>query len=93
MLEVKENTDDKVKLTTGTLYGALKRLLAAKLIEEIDPPADVPQNERQSRYYRLTSFGQRVVTAEAKRLERLASLARRKGLLEAPSWNPTLGGG
>jgi len=80
MREVEERTGGEVRLGPGTLYGAIKRLLEQGVVEELElRPADAADERR--RYYRLTSFGRRVVAAEAERLERLVRLARAKKLV------------
>ena len=65
----------------GTLYGAIKRLLAAGLIVESDERPDPALDDQRRRYYRLTDFGQQVLRAEAQRLAHLVDLARAKHLL------------
>jgi DNA-binding PadR family transcriptional regulator len=77
--EVEELTGGKVRLSTGTLYGIIKRLLAEGLIREIEAAGD----ERR-RSYVLTPFGKTVARAEASRLERTLALARRKPLFRRP---------
>src|SRR5437879_6118048 len=69
MQEVERRSEGKVRLGPGTLYGSIKRLLHAGLIEEseVRPEAD----DERRRYYRLTDFGQRVAAAEAERLAHL----------------------
>ncbi|HEX4565131.1 MAG TPA: helix-turn-helix transcriptional regulator [Vicinamibacterales bacterium] len=65
----------------GTLYRCIAQLIDSGLIEESDRrPARELDDERR-RYYRLTGFGRRVVTAEARRLERLVDAARTRKLL------------
>jgi len=93
MQEVKFRTDGQVHLVPGTLYGAIKRLLKQKLIEETDERPDPKLNDERRRYYRMTEFGQRVLAAEAARMARLVEQAQAKHLL--PGWapNPILGGG
>src|SRR6185503_3132297 len=73
--EVEELTSGAVRLSTGTLYGIIKRLLADGLIREIGASGD---DRRRS--YALTPFGKAVARAEAARLERTIALARRKPL-------------
>ena len=74
--EVAQLTDGNVMLSTGTLYGIIKRLLAEGLIVESSRrPAAVVDDERR-RYYRLSEFGRRVVVAEAGRLEHMLAVAR-----------------
>ena len=66
-----------VKMGPGTLYGSLDRMMQSGLVEE----TGVTDDERR-RYYRLTKFGQQVLSAEAARLSQLVNAARRKGLLQ-----------
>ncbi|HET8947385.1 MAG TPA: helix-turn-helix transcriptional regulator, partial [Candidatus Polarisedimenticolia bacterium] len=73
--EVEDLTGGQVRLSTGTLYGIIKRLLSEGLIREVDATGD----ERR-RSYVLTPFGKSVARAEATRLERTLALARRKPL-------------
>jgi len=77
MQEVLERTDGKVRLWPATLYGTLKRLIDADLIEESDdrPAAD---DDPRRRYYRLTKLGRRVLAAESERLEELVRVIRAK---------------
>ena len=82
MQEVLERTGGKVRLWPATLYGTLKRLIDADLIEESgDRPAPELDDARR-RYYRLTRLGRRVLTAESERLEDLVRVirARRRAL-------------
>jgi DNA-binding PadR family transcriptional regulator len=81
MQEVSSRTDGKVRLGPGTLYGSIKRMLADGLIEESDERPDPEMDDERRRYYRLTDFGQRVVSAEVERLAKLVRHARRKSLL------------
>ncbi len=81
MREVAENTQSQVNMGPGTLYGTIKRLLEARLIEESDQRPDPELDDERRRYYRLTGFGREVVKAEAIRYEQMAKLARRKRIL------------
>ena len=76
--EVEERTNGDVRLSTGTLYGLIKRFLDDELIVEL--PAEDDGNERR-RPYRLTPFGRQVARAEAERLEQLVTAARGVRLL------------
>jgi DNA-binding PadR family transcriptional regulator len=73
--DVEERTAGAVILSTGTLYGIIKRLLAAGWIAEVRGRRDAADDERR-RYYRLTSAGRDAALAETARLERAASQAR-----------------
>jgi DNA-binding PadR family transcriptional regulator len=75
MKEVEERTGGSVSLSTGTLYGIIKRLLDAKMIVEVSAA------DPRRRAYKLTSFGRIVARAEAERLESLVDAARSSKLL------------
>lgn len=81
MKEVTARSEGAVKLGPGTLYGALKRLLEAGLVEESSERADPELGDDRRRYYRLTRFGLRVARLEAHRLEAMVRAARRKKLI------------
>ena len=76
--DVEERTAGDVRLSTGTLYGLIKRFLDDELIVEM--PADDDGNERR-RPYKLTPFGRQVARAEAVRLEQMVTAARGARLL------------
>ena len=79
--EVELRTAGEVKLSTGTLYGIIKRLLNDGLIIERRERPSAHDDERR-RYYRLTSQGRAVAAAEAERLEKVVALARARRLLK-----------
>jgi DNA-binding PadR family transcriptional regulator len=81
MQEVAESTNRQINMGPGTLYGTIKRLLEAGLIEESDRRPDAKEDDERRRYYCLTGLGQRVLEAEASRYNELAKLVRRKKLL------------
>jgi len=81
MKEVADRSDDAVRLGPGTLYGTLKRLLEAGLVEEGGERADPDAGDERRRYYRITKRGLAVARAEAKRLEGMVRAARRKKLI------------
>ena len=76
--DVEQRTGGAVKLSTGTLYGMIKRFLDDELIVELPPS---PQDDERRRPYKLTALGRDVATAEAQRLETLVSAARAVRLL------------
>ena len=79
--EVEENTGGEVLLSTGTLYGIIKRLLGDGMIEESRQRRPAVGDDSRRRYYRLTRRGQRVAVAEAERMEKVLAMARGKRLL------------
>ena len=78
--EVELRTGGKVRLSTGTLYGIIKRLLSDGLISELRQRPAAHDDERR-RYYRLTPQGRELAAAEAARLEKVVALARSRNLL------------
>jgi DNA-binding PadR family transcriptional regulator len=79
--DVEERTEGEVVLSTGTLYGLIKRFLDDELILEMRPTAG---DDERRRTYKLTAFGREVAEAEAGRLERLVHAARDARLLTRP---------
>ena len=71
MQEVLQRTNDKVHLWPATLYGSIKRLIEAELIEESDERPAPELDDARRRYYRLTPLGRGVLDAECNRLEEL----------------------
>ena len=79
--EVATRTDGMLKLSPGTLYRSIQRMLEQGLIQETaERPAPELDDERR-RYYRITSFGGAVARAEARRLTKLVKLARESGFV------------
>jgi len=77
--DVAARTDGALKLSPGTLYRSIQRMLEQGLIEETqERPAPELDDERR-RYYRITRFGARVAQAETRRLAQLVRLARASG--------------
>jgi DNA-binding PadR family transcriptional regulator len=81
--EVVEQTAGEVQLSTGTLYGIIKRLLADGLIVELRKRPAAEDDDQRRRYYRLTTDGRALAVAEAERMEKLLARARSKRLLRA----------
>lgn len=78
MQEVLERTRGKVRLWPATLYGSIKRLIEADLIEESDARPAPELDDSRRRYYRLTPLGRRVLDAECERLQELVRTIRLK---------------
>jgi DNA-binding PadR family transcriptional regulator len=81
MQEIGARTGGAVRLGPGTLYGSIQRMLKDGLIVEAQERADSARGGERRRYYRLTSFGLRVLQAEARRLEQLVRIAQTKRVL------------
>ena len=73
--DIRAHTAGEVTLTASTLYAAIKRLLEAGLVDELDerPSAD---DDARRRYYRITALGLDVIRLEVARLERAVKMAR-----------------
>jgi DNA-binding PadR family transcriptional regulator len=80
MQEVSERTAGKVRMSPGTLYGSIRKMLDEGLIEELFNRGVAADDERR-RYYRVTKFGRAVAAAEAERLAALLHHARVTGLI------------
>jgi len=84
MQEVATRTGKTLIMGPGTLYGTLKRMLEAGLVEESGERPDPALDDQRRRYYRLTRQGRQAAVAEAERLEALVRAARAKSLLRRP---------
>jgi DNA-binding PadR family transcriptional regulator len=80
MQDVMDRTEGRLRLSPGTLYGSLKRMLSEGLIEESDERPDPALDDERRRYYRLTKFGRAVASAESARVAALLSQARARRL-------------
>jgi DNA-binding PadR family transcriptional regulator len=77
--DVSASTNGDLKLSAGTLYRSIQRMLEqGLLLETRDRPAPEDDDERR-RYYRITPFGREVAKAEAQRLTQLVRRARKSG--------------
>ena len=79
--EVAKRTDGAVRLRTGTLYNAVRRMLAQGLIEEVAERPDPAIDDERRRYYRATDAGRRVFRAEATRLRQMLSHAEKQAVM------------
>ena len=79
--DVEARTRGALRMSAGTLYRAIARMLEQGLIAEASRrPAKAIDDERR-RYYRITPFGMAVARAETRRLTDLVRLARSRGLM------------
>ena len=79
IVDVRERTAGELRLGTGTLYTAIRRLLEQNLIEEAN------SSDERRRSYRMLPLGREVAEAEAARLHRLVGFAKDKDLIPATS--------
>ena len=80
--EVALRTAGEVQLSTGTLYGIIKRLLNDGLIIELRQRPMTANDDERRRYYRLTAKGREIAAGEAQRLAKVVELARSRRLLK-----------
>jgi len=79
--DVEQRTGGHLRLSAGTLYRSIQRMLEqGLLVETNERPAPELDDERR-RYYRITQFGASVARAEARRLSELVSMARASGFV------------
>ena len=77
--DVESSTDGELRLSAGTLYRSIARMVEQGLIAEVARRRTAAEDERR-RTYRLTPFGTAVARAEMRRLSQLVRLARARGL-------------
>ena len=78
--DIAARTDGGVRMSAGTLYRSIQRMIEQGLIVEVDErPAPELDDERR-RYYRITPRGAAAARAEAARLAGLVRMARARGL-------------
>jgi len=76
--DVETRTRGELRLSAGTLYRSIARMVEQELIAEVAKRA--PGDDERRRYYRITAFGIAVARAEMRRLSDLVRLARLSGL-------------
>ena len=74
MQEVARQSDGQYKLGPGTLYDNLQKLMNQGIVE--NAPSRSADDDPRRRYYRLTSFGRKVLAADVERLEELIRAAK-----------------
>jgi DNA-binding PadR family transcriptional regulator len=81
--EVRDLSNGRIKFSTGTLYGAIRRLLEQGWIERVADPEPNPTN-RERKAYTLTDKGRKIVNVEVERLKSLLNVAEQR-TSESPS--------
>ena len=78
MKQVERESNGKVKMGPGTLYGSLGRMMTAGLIRESDDRVDPAMDEERRIYYTLTGLGRRALNAELDRYREVVAVASKK---------------
>lgn len=78
MKQVESDSEGKVSMGNGTLYGSLKRMLDAGLVAESDKKIDPDMDDQRRIYYKITGLGQKALAAELERYDRVVTLTKRR---------------
>jgi len=78
MKQVQADSQGKVKMGPGTLYGSIGRMIEAGLIRESDKKIDPDMDDERRVYYKLTVLGQEALAAELDRYREVVAIAKRK---------------
>jgi DNA-binding PadR family transcriptional regulator len=81
MKQVESDSQGKVKMGPGTLYGSLGRMIDAGLIRESDKKVDPKMDDERRVYYKITAVGQKALAAELQRYREVVSVAQQMRLL------------
>jgi DNA-binding PadR family transcriptional regulator len=80
MKQVESDSQGKVKMGPGTLYGSIGRMIDARLIRESDKKVDAELDDERRVYYQITALGQAALAAELERYREVVAVAKRKQL-------------
>lgn len=80
MKQVETDSQGKVSMGAGTLYGSLKRMLDAGLVKESDKRVDPEMDDERRIYYQITGVGIQALSAELERYNRIVTLAQERRL-------------
>ena len=80
MKQVEADSQGKVSMGPGTLYGSLKRMLDAGLVRESDKRVDPEMDDERRIYYQITGIGAEALTAELERYKRIVTIAQQRKL-------------
>ena len=80
MKQVETDSQGKVSMGPGTLYGSLKRMLDAGLVKESDKRVDPELDDERRIYYQITGVGAQALAAELERYQRIVTIAQQRKL-------------
>ena len=81
MGQVRKMTNGEFSIGAGTLYRTVQKLILDGLIVEVGEPPHAETTDDRRRYYTLTASGTHVVRREAERIDRLATLSKKLGVI------------
>ena len=81
MKQVETDSQGKVNMGAGTLYGSLKRMLDAGLVKESNKRVDPEMDDERRIYYQITGVGKKALTAELERYRHIVGLTQERKLL------------
>jgi DNA-binding PadR family transcriptional regulator len=80
MKQVEKDSQGKVSMGPGTLYGSLGRMIEAGLIRESDKRIDPEMDDERRIYYKITGEGSKALAAELERYREVVAVAKQKRL-------------
>jgi DNA-binding PadR family transcriptional regulator len=80
MKQVEADSQGKVAMGPGTLYGSLKRMLEAGFVRESDKRVDPAMDDQRRIYYQITDSGAQALAAELERYRHIVTLAQQRNL-------------
>lgn len=80
MKQVESDSQGKVNMGPGTLYGSLSRMMDAGLIRETDKKIDPEMDDERRVYYKITNLGKKALAAELERYNEVVAVAKQKRL-------------
>ena len=80
MKQVESDSQGKVSMGPGTLYGSLKRMLDAGLVKESNKRVDPDMDDERRIYYQITGVGMKALEAELERYQRIVAVAQQRKL-------------
>ncbi len=80
MKQVEVDSQGKVKMGPGTLYGSLARMIEAGLVRESDKKIDPKVDDERRVYYKITGLGQKALAVELERYREVVAVANQKRL-------------
>lgn len=80
MKQVQADSQGKVSMGPGTLYGSLKRMLDSGLVRESDKRVDPEMDDERRIYYQITGVGAKMLAKELERYKRIVTVAQERKL-------------